>query len=318
MAPPSSLPMLLGDEEVRAHLDAPTTLAAVRTALLDHHRGRLNAPARVAASLGDDRLVFTSGRGPEHLGFRAYLTTPDSDQLVAVWHRDGTLRALVYGRELGPRRTGAIGGVAVDVLARREASRLGVVGVGQQAWTQIWAIASVRRLSEVTLYGRRPDRAADLAQRVRERLGLTVRLAPSAEEAVREQDVVVTATSSRTPVIEPDWVAPGTHLNCLGPKSRSAREIPATLVERADLVVTDSLAQAAESGTGPEDGPLCDPAAMVGLGALVAGDHPGRRAPREVTLFASTGLAGTEVAVAMAAAERVVGPAGDQGGTRQG
>ncbi|MFC6062072.1 ornithine cyclodeaminase family protein [Streptomyces ochraceiscleroticus] len=289
-------PLLIGDEEVRARLDAGTAVAAVRRALLAHHREELSAPARLAAPLGDRDLVFTAGAdagGARH-GFRAY-DTRGGEQLVAVWDSArGALLAVVHGQELGPRRTGAIGAVAVDALARPDAARLGIIGAGTQARAQLWALAQVRKPSEVTVFARRPERVRAFTERVREELGIEAVAAPTAEAAVRGQDIVITATSSRSPVLEADWIAPGTHISVLGAKDRAAHEIPPELIGRADVLVTDSRAQTAAYG--PDH--LIDPAAAAELGAVLAGDAPGRTSAGQITFFSSVGLAGTEVAVA--------------------
>jgi ornithine cyclodeaminase len=110
-------PLLLDDDDVRAHLDPDTAVGAVRAALLAAHEGTLHAPPMVRTGLGDGDLVITAGRMDPIgvFGFRAYDTFVGAEQLVAVWGReDGRLWVLVHGDELGARRTGAIGAVAVD------------------------------------------------------------------------------------------------------------------------------------------------------------------------------------------------------------
>jgi alanine dehydrogenase len=297
-------PLLLNDDDVRARLDPATAVGAVRAVLLASHAGTLRAPPRVRADLGDGDLVFTAGRMDSLgvFGFRAYDTFAGADQLVAVWGRqDGRLRVLVSGDELGARRTGAIGAVAVDVAAKPGPIRLGLVGAGTQAWTQLWAIRAVRELAEVSVAARHPERAVAFADRAAAELDVVVRPVASAEDAVRDQDVVVVATSSATPVLQAGWIAPGTHLNTIGPKTASRHEVPADLAGRAAVILTDSPAQLAAY---PEphvfaDQPLTD------LGAVLAGAATARTSPEEITIFCSVGLAGTEVAVAAALCDRV-------------
>ncbi len=293
-------PLLLGDAEVRDRLDPAGAVAAVRHALLEHHAGRLAAPPRLHAPLGSAELVFTVGElaGDGLHGFRAYGTRGHGAQLVAVWDSaSGELAAVVHGRELGPRRTGAIGAVAVEALARPGASRLALIGTGPQAWTQLWALSGgPHRPSEVTVFGRRTERAERFAERARTELGLAVRVAGSARAAVRDREVVIVATNSPVPVLEADWIAPGTHLSTLGPKTTTRYEIPPELARRAAVVVTDSLAQCGRYGADH----LLGPAPMAELGGVLAGAAPGRTGDEDITLFSSVGLAGTEVAVAAA------------------
>jgi len=287
-------PLLLGDEDVRARLDAPTAVMAVR-----HYAGTLSAPLRVRAGLGEGDLVFTAGQLREHgvHGFRVRDDWSNGDELVAVWDTGtGRLRGLVHGGELGPRRTGAIGALAANTLARPEALRVGLIGAGVQAWTQLWALAAIRPIGEVVVTAVRPGRAAAFAERAWRQLDLKVRAVDSAERAVRDQDIVIVATNSPTPVLHEDWVSPGTHLTTLGPKTLFRHELPPALAERADVVVTDSRAQAAARA----ESHIFDPSTMTELGAVLAGAAPGRTSPGEVTVFCSAGLAGTDVAVAAA------------------
>ncbi|MFI0213537.1 ornithine cyclodeaminase family protein [Streptomyces lydicus] len=310
-APRTPAPVLLGDAEVRARLTPAMATAAVRHALLEHQAGRLAAPPRVHAGLGGGELVFTVGaladEGAQGVagvhGFRAYGTADRAgEQLVAVWDSaSGRLTAVVHGQELGPRRTGAIGAVAVEALARPggpAGCRLGLIGTGPQGWAQLWALSASasHRPAEVAVFGRRRERAERFAARVREELGLAARAVDSARAAVQGSEVVIVATNSPTPVLEADWVAPGTHLSTLGPKSTTHYEIPPELAERAAVIATDSPAQAGSYGTDH----LLGPTPLTALGAVLAGTAPGRGGRDAITLFSSVGLAGTEVAVAAA------------------
>lgn len=295
--------LVLNDDDVRARLDAATAVGAVRAALLAAHAGTLHAPPRVRADLGGGDLVFTAGRmdPPGVFGFRVYDTLVGAEQLVAVWDsRDGRLQALVRGEELGARRTGAIGAVAVDVAARPGPVRLGLVGAGTQAWTQLWAIRAVREITTITVTARHPEHAAAFARRAAAELGVTINPAGRTEDAVRDQDVVIVATNSTTPVLQADWIAPGTHVTTLGPKTASRHEVPADLADRVAVILTDSAAQLAAY---PEPH-LFAGRPMAELGAVLAGAAAGRTSPEQITVFCSVGLAGTEVAVAAALCER--------------
>jgi alanine dehydrogenase len=288
---------VLGDDDVRARLDAATAVEAVRTALNARHAGTLEAPTRVRAPLGGGDLVFTAGRLGEHgrYGFRAYDTFGGGEQLVAVWDEtSGALRAVVHGDELGVRRTGALGAVALDAATRPGPVRLGLVGVGAQAWAQLWAVSAVRTIDEVVVASRRPARAEAFAVRAGRQLGLRARAVQGVREAVRGRDAVIVATNSPRPVLEPDWLAPGTHLTTLGPKSVARHEVPPAVADRADVLLTDSPAQLA----GYPEPHLFAGRPVVDLAAVVAGAAQARSGDGQLTVFASVGLAGTEVAVA--------------------
>ncbi|MFC6017298.1 ornithine cyclodeaminase family protein [Plantactinospora solaniradicis] len=291
--------VLITDAEVAARLDAGTAVATIREALVAAYEGRLVAPPRVSAPLGGGRLMVAAGESTgEWYGFSSYDTFghSEAEQVVAL-HDAGTgrVRAIAVGEEIGSRRSGALGGVAVDALARPEASTVGVIGAGGQAWTQVWAIAAVRRLREVTVYSRTPAGREKFAARVRAELGIAARAVPSGSEAVRGRDVVVLATTSPTPVISAADLRPGTHLSTVGYKQVGRAEFGTDLLDRADLLVTDSMAQA-----GAYDPPMLaavPPYAgrLRPLGAVLAGAVPGRTTADQVTMFCSVGLAGSEV-----------------------
>ncbi|MEU8043674.1 ornithine cyclodeaminase family protein [Micromonospora echinofusca] len=293
------MPLLFADSDVAAALDAPTTVAAMRDALLAAYAGRLVAPPRAAAPLGGGRMVLTAGHlTGEWYGYRSYDTFghPGSEQVVVLHDgRTGAVRAVAVGEELGSRRTGGLGGVAVDALARPDAVTLGVIGSGGQAWTQVWAAAAVRPLREVTVHSRSAARREAFAARVRAELGVPARAVESARAAVRDRDVVVLATTAVTPVLDAVDLAPGTHVNAVGFKQVDRHEFGVDLLDAADLLVTDSPAQAAAY-----DPPmLAALPAYAGrlrdLGAVLAGAVPGRTDADQVSVFCSTGLAGTEV-----------------------
>jgi len=286
---------LLGDEEVRG-LTAAAAVDAMREAVLLADEGRLSAPPRVRTDLDDLGYVFTVGgvsAGPA--GFRVYrVGESGGDQLVAVWNADGELEGLVVGDELGARRTGALGAVAADALARADAETVAVIGSGDQAWTQLWALQAVRRLTAVRIYSRNPERRDRFAHRVTAGLGLAAEAVSDPGEAVRGADLIILATRSPSPVIDADDVAAGAHVVTVGPKSRDRHETPLELVDRAQLITCDSPEQATAYGA-----PFfVDRDALIGLGAVLSGRHPGRRSPEEITLHCSVGLAGTEVMLA--------------------
>ena len=293
------MPLLISDPEVAAALDAPTTVDAMRQALLAAYDGRLVAPPRAAAPLGGGRMVLTAGHlVGQWYGYRSYDTFghPGSEQVVVLHDgRTGAVRAVSVGEELGSRRTGGLGGVAVDALARPDAATLGVIGSGGQAWTQVWAAAAVRPLREVTVFSRSAARRTAFADRVRAELGVPARAVDTARAAVHDRDVVVLATTSPTPVLAAADLAPGTHVNAVGFKQRDRAEFGLDLLDAAAVLVTDSPAQAGAyvppmlAAEAPYASRLRD------LAAVLAGKAPGRTDADQLSVFCSVGLAGTEV-----------------------
>jgi alanine dehydrogenase len=293
---------VLFDADVRARLVAADAVSAARRAVLDAYRGVLAAPPRWRAEIGDNALVFTAGgyaEGP--IGFRVYGLWPgDSDQAVLVWDGDGRLKGCVVGDELGARRTGALGGVAVDALAREDSTTVGIVGSGKHAWSQLWAITAVRPLTRVRVFSPTPEHRERFARRAEVELDLEAAACETAEDAVVDADLVVLATRSERPVIEAHWIRPGTHVSTVGPKLVSAHEAPPELAGRAVGLFSDSPEQATAYGE-----PFFTTRSLVHLGAVVAGDQPGRIRAADVTVYCSTGLAGSEVLLAEALLDAV-------------
>jgi ornithine cyclodeaminase len=284
----AAMTTILDDTAILGRLDPATAVEAMRSAVLAAHRGDLVAPPRVRAGV----LTFTAGRlAGKWYGFRCYNTHLGGQQLVAV-HAEpsGELAAVAVGVALGAYRTGALGGVAVDALARPDAVSIGIIGAGRQAWTQLWAIAAVRGLTDVAVFARTPEHSAAFAARASAQLNLAARAVTTAERAVRDRDIVVLATSSATPVLDAAWLGPGTAVSTVGPKQIGRAEFGPDLPGRARVIVTDSLAQLR----------AYEPAAVLAglpvapLGAVLSGELPGRTGEDDITLYASVGLAGTE------------------------
>lgn len=302
-------PIVLTDEDVSAHTDMRLAIAAVGRAVAAKANGLLVAPPRHRVDFpGHGDLVFTIGGVTDDAplaGFRAYerfaATGPDRSQVVAVWDMaSGTLRGLVIGDLLGAVRTGAIGGLAVDLMAPRDASRVAVIGSGRQARTQLIATAAIRPVREVRVYSRSEANRNAFAHEMAAKLGLDVAPVANAREAAKDADIVLCATDSEIPVVEAKWLKPGAHINTVGPKSARAHEIGMDVVASAALIATDSPDQARAydppfflTGTPHMD-------RMIDLAMIIAGRVIRRTDAGGNTLFCSTGLAGTEVLVAAA------------------
>ncbi len=268
-------------------------------------QGDFVAPPRHIVPFTDKgSLVFTIGGSTSNepvAGFRVYDTFHGErhQQLVAVWRTEtAELIGIVIGERLGAVRTGAIGGVAIRHMSNPDASRVGVLGSGQQARTQLEAAATVRKLEHVRVFSRSDESRRKFALEMSERLHVAVEPVASAQIAVEDADIVLCATNSNVPVIEAAWLKPGAHINTVGPKTTAAHEIGLDVVARAGTIATDSLEQMNAydkpfflAGS-PVGGLVCD------LAQIACGDISGRRTREEITLFCSVGLAGTEVLVA--------------------
>ena len=295
------------DADVLA-LPAADAVEVMRGAVADHAAGRLIAPPRSTVALGEAALTLTAGRAPGvAAGFRMYSAgAEDPTELTLVLDAQAG-PGIVLGRELGRRRTGALGGVAADLAARPDATVIGLVGAGRQAFAQLWAIAAVRALTRVRVSTRSARTAQRFAERARAELGLAVETVDSPRAAVDGADIVVLATPSTRPLIDADWIADGAHVHTLGPKGAEPGECPIELVQRAAVLMSDSPDQlAAMQGPGA---PWTGGAPVASLGAIARGDAAGRSGAGDVTVYASVGLAGTEVLLARLVLARSGAPA---------
>lgn len=306
---------VFSDAVLRGAIGMPEAIEVMREAFRAAADGTLVAPPRHVLSVGPGGLVFTMGGESARrrvAGFRVYdSVTPnaaDHVQWVVVYDSEsGAFKGAILGRWLGDLRTGAIGGVAIDTLARRDAACLGVVGCGNQAHTQLQAAAAVRRFETIRVFSRDPKRRERFAEAMAQTIDQTVEPVDSARSAVEHADVVITATTSTSAVIQSGWLKPGAHLNLVGPKFRDACEVDAGIVERAGLFVTDSPAQAAAAGERFLLASTRRAGQLVDLAEIVARRHPGRSSDDALTVFISLGLAGTEVLLADTVLQRTAG-----------
>jgi ornithine cyclodeaminase/alanine dehydrogenase-like protein (mu-crystallin family) len=209
--------------------------------------------------------------------------------------------ALIEANYLGQIRTGAASGVATRTLARPEADTLCMIGSGFQARSQLAAMLAAKTFRQVKVWSRNRDKRKAFAAESAAAHGMRVEAVETAEEAVRGASVVVTATNAKDPVLAADWIAPGTHVNAMGSNQANRRELPAELVQRADLIAVDSIEQARmESGDlllALDENGWKDPK-LVELKDVVAGRAGVEGRPTGVTIFKSNGLAVEDVVCA--------------------
>lgn len=301
------MPIILNDDDLKGYALMGVAIDAVESAFLARARGEAVSPPRHHVAFpGRGDLVFTVGGvlGEAPLaGFRVYETFGGAErtQIVAVWSADdGKLKGLILGERLGAIRTGAIGGVAIRQLSLPDARIVGVLGSGLQARTQLAAAVAVRKIALARVYSRDAAHRAAFAAEMQQELGIEVRPAGSAREAVGNADIVICATSSPRPVIAAADLKPGTHVNTLGPKTIEAYELGLDVAEVAVVIATDSTEQTRAYGAPFFLAGSAHEQRMVELSDIVAGKAAGRRGAGETTLFCSVGLAGTEVVVASA------------------
>ena len=220
--------------------------------------------------------------------------------------KTGTPQALIDGPRLTLKRTAAASALAASYLARPDSERLLMVGTGALAPHLIMAHASVRPVGTVLIWGRNPDKAAELARRMKHkhiRFGHTEAL----EEAARGADIISCATLSRDPLIRGDWLEPGSHLDLVGGFTPEMRETDDAAVAKARVFVDTRAGACEEAGdiVQPLASGLLEASDIAGdLFDLTRGERAGRRFYDQITLFKSVGTALEDLAGAQLAVER--------------
>lgn len=312
MANPTPVPgsprgvLLLNEDEVRRLLTMDLALEAVEQGLrkmaLDeaHNINR----ARVVTDHAMLHLMGAAAKSLGVMGTKAYSTSRKGPAqfLVTLFDgKTGAVLALIQADYLGQARTGAASGIATKHMARADAAELGVFGSGKQARTQVMAISKVRKLRRVSVYSPNEERRKAFAEEMSRACEVEVVPVSRPEQAAQDKDIIVTATTSREPVLHGAWVPQGCHVNAIGSNFLGKAEIDVEVVRRSADVVVDSKDQARlEAGDfqqAIEDGAL-HWADVRELGQVIVGRYPVRKQPQDVTLFKSLGIAIEDVVTA--------------------
>lgn len=306
---------MLAAADVRAALPMPIAIEAMKQAYMQFSAGRATVPLRthVATEKGVSLLMPAYLHDSRNLGVKIISIYEDNPQrglptisaTVMVLDPDtGFPLALIDGGSLTAIRTGAGGGAAADVLARKDAEKVVLFGAGVQARTQLQAVLAVRKITEVSII----DPHAGAAQRLADEVSgwpdpPRVMLGRTAQEAVPGADIVLTATTSPVPLFDGNDLKPGTHITGIGTFTPDKREVDGVAVGRARIIVDSREACLEEAGD------LIIPAATIDaeLGEVLNGDRVGRENDEQITFFKSVGIAVQDTmaaALVFAAAEK--------------
>jgi ornithine cyclodeaminase len=302
-------------EEVARRLTYEVCIPIVRHAMMAFSRGETKQLLRSIIPLSEGRLF---GVMPGAMGAHA----PFGAKLLSVFHENfargiqshqglvilfdpegGAPVCVVHAGEITAIRTAAASAVATDALARKDARRLALLGYGEQAASHARAIAKVRDLESILVWGRSPERARVFAKQMQAELALPVAAAEGVEEAVAGADVVCTVTSAAEPILKGGWVRPGTHLNLVGSSYAGPAEVDSELVLRSRFFADSRegvLAQGAEFLRAKAAGLVGDEHIVAEIGQVLAGEMEGRRSAEEITVYKSLGHVVQDLASAWA------------------
>jgi ornithine cyclodeaminase/alanine dehydrogenase-like protein (mu-crystallin family) len=296
-------------DAVRRGLSFQDAIPVVRQAMIALSDGRVRQNLRSFIGLGEGRTFAIMPAALDAEGaFGA--------KLISVFNIDGRKRhrglvclfdgetgapvCLADAEQVTAIRTPAASAAATDALARPEASILAILGVGLQAAGHIEAIRLVRDLTEVRVWGRSPDKAQAFAAQMSARHGLPVKAHAEVRAAVEGADIVCTVTGAADPILEADWVSPGTHLNVVGSSGPGQAEISNALVARGRFIADHRehvLVHGGEFLRAKAAGLVGDDHVVAEIGEVFAGTRPGRQSPDEITIYKSLGHAAQDIAV---------------------
>src|SRR5437588_5019679 len=289
-------PLFLDEGQVRKHLRMEELIPAMEKALIEFSAGKVTQPVRSVITVDPPGGFFgmMPARTPDGLGIKLVTFYPKNAERSIPTHmatiflvdpETGAPLAVMDGRLITEMRTAAVSAVATKLLASPDARTLAILGSGVQARSHMEALRLVRQFKEIRVWSPNQGHAAQFAKEIGAE-------AMSAEEAVRGADVVVTVTSSKTPVLRGAWLKPGSHVNAVGACRPDWRELDDEAMR--NVVFVDSREAAMkESG----DVILSEAQIYAELGEALAGKVPPRAT--ETTIFKSLGMAGEDIAAAM-------------------
>jgi ornithine cyclodeaminase/alanine dehydrogenase-like protein (mu-crystallin family) len=290
-------PLFLNEEQVREHLRMTELIRAMEKALIDFSAGRVTQPVRSIISIDPPGgfLGLMPALTPDGLGLKAVTFYPSNAEhgipthmatIFLVDAQTGAPLAIMDGRLITEMRTAAVSAAATKLLASADAKVLAILGSGVQARSHVDALRLVRRFEEIRVWSPTLEHAKRFAQEI----GATA--TSFAEEAVRDAEVIVTVTSSKTPVLKGAWLKPGCHVNAIGACRPDWRELDDEAM--SNVVLVDS-----REGAMKESGDVIISGAEIyaELGETLAGNVPSR--VNETTIFKSLGMAVEDIAAAM-------------------
>jgi ornithine cyclodeaminase len=308
---------VLGEEQVSEHLAIGECIEAMAAALGSLARGEAQMPLR-SVLRGDGSAgmlgLMPAYRGGEHpvYSLKSVCIFPANPRLGLDAHQGtvtlfdgetGRPTAILNASALTSIRTAAVSALATRLLSRADAGSLAILGSGVQARAHLRALMLVRAFHAVRIHSPNAEHASALVAAARAKFGdeVTFEACASAREALSGADVVVTATNSRTPVLERDWLADGAHVNAIGASIPSARELDVATVAAAELFVDSRESAAHEAGEyrlARSEGAIGDDHIRAELGEVAIGAHAGRSGEGALTVFRSLGLAVEDLAAA--------------------
>lgn len=302
----SDRPLWIAEHEASALLGTEDAIEALAAAHRLYAAGEAANMVKTHAQSGPSNLHAVGAiiAGEEIAGTKTWMHTPGGAQplLILISPTDGHVEAVIEAFALGRQRTSSTSALATRELSRPDSTTMALIGTGKQAAAQAEAVAAVRPLTAISVYGRDPERRAACVARVQERVEAYVREESSLEAALAHADIVTLITRADEPFVEAGMISPGTHVNGVGAILPDRRELTTDAVAGMDRIIVDSRGQA-EGASGElrtavaEDRITWDE--VRELGQLLSDPALGRTGPEQVTFFKAMGVGIADVALGL-------------------
>jgi alanine dehydrogenase len=305
--------LIVSQEEVRRIFTMAEAIEVMHEAFLSLAAGKVNQPLRTVMGIhGGNVLAMmpSYNQDIQSLGAKIITVFPgnhgtefDAHQGIVLLYEavHGSLKAIIDATAITGIRTAAVSAVATRILANPGSSSLAILGAGTQGRAHLEAMRTLYKLRVVHVWDFYPETARQFAGNESKRTGLDVRFAATAEEAVRDHDLICTTTPAREPILMGRWIKPGAHINAIGACTPLVRELDTEAVKISRLFIDrmeSTLREAGDFIIAKNEGAIDDTHIKGELGDLVAGTIPGRQSPQEITLFKAVGLAMQDLASA--------------------
>lgn len=316
--------LLLTDQDIEALVDMNDIIEAIENAFIELSDGTAICPKR--SYIETEKYNGTIFIMPSYLSKMDAMATkivtnyPDNlsnhnlptltASVILNNPRNGKMISLMEGTFLTALRTGAVSGVATRYLARKNSRIIGVIGTGAQAKTQLWAMREVlEEIEEIRAFDINPGRAKVFAEEMSQRFELNTCSVATSRQAVENSDIIITATTSVSPVFNGKWLKAGTHVNSVGWMGPNARELDDETVIRSRIVTDTREGILSESGDvliPLRRGIITEDDIKAELSEIVTGKEAGRTEENEITLLKTVGLAIEDAATAKIIYQRAI------------
>lgn len=305
--------ILLTDDQVMELITIDEVLPVVENMFMQEGKGLVTEAPREKIQAGPSYLAYMGGANnyQERMGMKVYSHCGDNLQFYVILFDSvsGELLLLTRADSLGRLRTAATSAIGAKHLSNSDSNTIGIIGSGYQASAQLEAMCKVRKIEKVLVYSRTKEHCVNFSQEMSTRLGIPVKPCLSSQEAVSDADIVITVTTTDSPVIHHDWLKTGTTVIAPGNARWNAQEIDFKTIQNCDLIAVDTVegckTEAGELMAASEKG-LFKWEQVSELSSIVSGESSGRLSQEQLILFKFVGMGPLDVVTAQLIYEKAV------------